>query len=84
MVTARNDITGDSLTSRQLSEEGKTNYDIIFPEKRERLKNNKGDVVEKCSKRCWLLINENDEFNCHKPNCKGIPDETNQRSLLTN
>jgi hypothetical protein len=32
-MTSKNDITGDSLRSKELSEEGKKNWDLIFPPK---------------------------------------------------
>lgn len=33
-MAGKNDITGDELKSKPLSEEGKKNWDIIFPHKK--------------------------------------------------
>ena len=38
-MAAKNDITGDSIVSRgHLSESGQKNWDLIFPEKKEVIK----------------------------------------------
>lgn len=49
-MTAKNDITGDSIKSKLLSEEGRKNWDNIFSKKEEKPKN-------PC---CWKVEYEGD------------------------
>jgi hypothetical protein len=71
MATAKNDITGDLIASRVKSKSYDENYDNIFPENYGIVESRNGEVVKKCSKRCWVEFVD-DKPTCIKPNCGGI------------
>lgn len=69
-MVAKNDVTGDSIISKSQNKNYVDNYDKIFQE-------NFGSIVhegkeyKKCSRRCWLEINQRGKLECKKPTCTG-------------
>jgi hypothetical protein len=52
--------------------EYRKNYDKIFPINHGSVSNSKGVQVLKCSKNCWVQIDDACSVTCNHPNCSGI------------